>query len=65
MFYRYLFGATLGEMWTWLRDERNHPMVAAMFGVPSADVLLDMLAWSSARHLERYQEISALLKQYS
>jgi hypothetical protein len=64
-FYRYLYGGTLGEMWTVMRDERNHPMLVAMFGVPSIDVLIDKAAANNAIYLEIYQQISQLLKQFA
>jgi hypothetical protein len=64
-FYRYLFGATLGELWTAMRDEYKHAMVTAMFGAPSLDVLLDGWASATLGLPAAYQEISALLKQYS
>jgi hypothetical protein len=64
-FYRYLFGAIIGELWTMLRDERNLPMVMAMFGASSIEVLLDEFAGSTAEEAAVYQQISTLLKRYS
>ena len=34
-FYRYFYGASLGELWIGLRDEANHPQIASGFGLPS------------------------------
>jgi hypothetical protein len=61
--YRYLFGATFGELRTLLRDERNLPTVTALFGAPSLDILLDEWASSCETVPATYQQISALLER--
>ena len=60
LFYRYLYGGGLGELWSIARDERNHPMVAVMFGVPSFEVVIGALASATAFYREAYQQISLL-----
>ena len=63
MFYRYLFGAFLGEGWPVLRDERNHPMVAARFGVPAIGIVLNTMAAHNLFFQEIYHQSSHLLEE--
>jgi hypothetical protein len=60
---RYLFGGILGEMWIDMRDERNHPWIAAKFGVPSVQYIFDWQAAHNPFYQGVYQEISRLLKE--
>ena len=64
-FYRYLYGGTLGEFWSYMRDERNHPTVVAAFGVPSVDVLIYLYAAAATIYPEIYRQMSQLLEQYA
>ncbi len=64
-FYRYLFGAGIGEMWTALKDESNHAAVAAAFGVPEIGILCDGFALQNLTFQEYYTEARQLLAQFN
>ena len=64
-FYRYLFGAELGEMWIWLRDERYHAAVAAAFGVPNVGILCDLLGAQNQAFQRYWTEANQILAQFS
>lgn len=62
-FYRYFYGATLGELWNGLRDEANHSFIASLFGVPSIDIIFAGLSADVSFFKDSYQQISELLPQ--
>ena len=63
IFYRYLYGANLGELWAGLRDEANHPFIASMFGLPSVDYLFSIGAALVPFYQAIFQQIDELLPQ--
>ncbi len=63
IFYRYFYGATLGELWNGLRDEANHSFIASLIGVPSIDILFAGLSADVLFFKDIYQEISETLRQ--
>jgi hypothetical protein len=65
IFYRYLFGAGLGELWVGLRDESNHKAIAAAFGLPDVGILCDLYAAQNQAYLNYYTEARQLLAQFS
>ena len=64
-FYRYLFGALLGEVWGGLRDESNHAAIAAVFGVPNVGRLCDLLGTQNQAYQRYWTEASHILAQLS
>ncbi len=65
IFYRYFFGAALGEMWSVLRDERTHPMMAAAFNAPSVESFFHLMAANNLGLQEIYRASSQLLTQFA
>ncbi len=65
IFYRYMFGAGLGELWGGLRDESNHKVIAAAFGLPDVGILCDLYAAQNQAYLNYYTEARQLLTQFS
>ena len=63
MFYRYFFGALFGEGWPDLRDERNHPIMAARFGVPAIGIVFNVMAAQNPYYQEIYRQSSRLLEE--
>ena len=61
LFYRYLIGAMIGEMWAALQDESNHAAVAAAFGVPDVRVLCDFVASENSTYQGYFTEVRQLL----
>jgi hypothetical protein len=61
IFYRYLFGAIIGEAWSALQDESNHAAMAAAFGVPEVGVLCDFVASQNLVYKGFFTEARQLL----
>lgn len=61
LFYRYVFGAILGEGWLALQDERNYPLVAARFGVPQIELVVDQIGSMNPVYRQLYENAGRLL----
>jgi hypothetical protein len=64
LYYRYIFGAVLGEMWAMLKDESNHAPIAAAFGMPDISVLADTVSAGGEFYKALYAQASSLLENF-